>query len=296
MIKIDLSEGDNPVEQIKESLKIISRIDDAFDKREKISLDLSGVKWVLPCTVILISGKLREILCKGADVSYIPPKNLKVKEWLSDIGFPLGKTKDGSTFISIKHFANNLSNPNQVNEEANSMLKKIETKIPNSFGGSILYILGELADNIDQHSNFTHASLMAQYFPQKEYLDIAVLDNGISIPFNFEKNNISFKKDSEAIKKALSGEATTKKDEKMRAFGLKSCKDISIKGFLLKINPDPRIKGELHVVSRKGIAILKSSGEENFYDFGNVSLDGTFLYFRLPTPKNKIDIYYYLEG
>ena len=286
MINVELSEGDNPVEQIKQSLKIISRIDDAFDKREKIILDLSGVKWVLSCTVILISGKLREILEKGADVSCIPPKNLKVKEWLSDIGFPLGKIKDGSTFVSLKHFANNFSNPDQVNEEANSMLNKIKDKLPISFGDSVLYIFGELAANIDEHSNFTFASLMAQYYPQKGYLDIAVLDNGISIPFNFEKNNISFKKDSEAIKKALFGEITTKKGEKMRGYGLKSCKDISIK----------EIEGELHLVSRKGIAILKSNGEENFYELENVSLNGTFLYFRLPTPKNRINIYPYLEG
>jgi len=286
MINVELSEGDNPVEQIKQSLKIISRIDDAFDKREKIILDLSEVKWVLPCSIILISGKLKDILEKGAEVSYKPPKNVKVKEWLSDIGFPLGKIKDGSTFISIKHFANNSSNPNQVNEEANSMLNKIKNRIPISFGDSVLYILGELAANIDEHSNFTFASLMAQYYPQKEYLDIAVLDDGISIPFNFEKNNISFKKDSEAIRKALFGEVTTKKGEKMRGYGLKSCKDISIK----------EIKGELHLVSRRGIAILKSNGDENFYEFDNVSLNGTFLYFRLPTPKNKINIYSYLEG
>ncbi len=286
MINVELSEGDNPVEQIKQSLKIISRIDDAFDKREKIILDLSEVKWVLPCSIILISGKLKDILEKGAEVSYKPPKNVKVKEWLSDIGFPLGKIKDGSTFISIKHFANNSSNPNQVNEEANSMLNKIKNRIPISFGDSVLYILGELAANIDEHSNFTFASLMAQYYPQKEYLDIAVLDDGISIPFNFEKNNISFKKDSEAIRKALFGEVTTKKGEKMRGYGLKSCKDISIK----------EIEGELHLVSRRGIAILKSNGDENFYEFDNVSLNGTFLYFRLPTPKNKINIYSYLEG
>jgi len=286
MINVELSEGDNPVEQIKQSLKIISRIDDAFDKREKIIFDLSEVKWVLPCSIILISGKLKDILEKGAEVSYKPPKNVKVKEWLSDIGFPLGKIKDGSTFISIKHFANNSSNPNQVNEEANSMLNKIKNRIPISFGDSVLYILGELAANIDEHSNFTFASLMAQYYPQKEYLDIAVLDDGISIPFNFEKNNISFKKDSEAIRKALFGEVTTKKGEKMRGYGLKSCKDISIK----------EIEGELHLVSRRGIAILKSNGDENFYEFDNVSLNGTFLYFRLPTPKNKINIYSYLEG
>jgi len=284
MIKVRLSEGDNPVKQIEQSLEILSKIDKAFDKREKIVLDLSEINWVLPCAIILISGKLQEILAKGAEVDYVSPKNKKVKEWLSNIGFPLGKTKDGSTYISIKHFTNNLSNSNQVNEEANSLLQKIQNRIPNNFGSSILYILGELSDNVDQHSQFTHASLMAQYFPRKNHLDVAVFDNGISIPLNFEKNKIDFKMDSEAIKKALFGEVTTKKNEKMRAYGLKTCKNIS-----------QAIEGELYFISRKGIAMLKRD-EEEFYDFKDLSLDGTFIYFRLNTPKNKFDIYPYVQS
>jgi len=286
MIKVILSEGDNPFDQIEDSLKVISKIDEAFDKREKIKLDLSEVTWALPCSVILISGKLMEIHKKGAEVSYLPPKNPKVKEWLSNIGFPLGKKSDGDTFISLKHFSNNPNNQNQVNEESNALIDSIEGKIPNTFGISVKYILGELADNMDEHSNFTFASLMAQYYPQKEHLDIAVLDNGITIPFNFEKNKISFNKDSGAIKKAISGQVTTKKNEKMRGYGLKSCRDISLK----------EIKGELHIVSRKGVAILKEEETPEFYDFKDVSLDGTFLYFRLPTPKKDVNIYPYLEG
>lgn len=283
MIKVILSEGDNPIIQIEQTLKIIAEIESEFDKRKIINLDLSEVNWILPCTILLISGKIKDVLNKGAVVSYVPPKNKKVEEWLSEIGFPLGKTKDGSTFISIKHFAKDLSNQKQVNDEANSMLNKIKDIIPDSFGSSITHILGELSDNIDQHSNFTHASLMAQYFPRKEHIDIGVLDNGISIPFNFEKNDIPFSIDSEAIKKALFGEVTTKKDEKMRAYGLRSCKKISLEG----------IKGELYLISRKGVVILKPRGEL-VYDFEDTSLEGTFIYFRLPTPKRKIDIYSYL--
>ncbi|GBE20562.1 hypothetical protein BMS3Abin17_01303 [archaeon BMS3Abin17] len=76
MIKVILSDGDNPFHQIEDSLKIISEIDKTFDKRRKIELDLSEVKWALPCSVILISGKLMEIHNKGAEISYLPPPEL----------------------------------------------------------------------------------------------------------------------------------------------------------------------------------------------------------------------------
>ena len=189
-IKVILSSDDNPVNQIKESLKILSQIESAFIKREEITLDFSEVPWILPCSVILISGKIMEILNQGASIKYVPPKEEKVKRWLSDVGFPLGKRTDGDTYVSIKHFANNPEDKNQVNKESNELLKKMKDKIPEEFGSSVQYIIGELSDNIDEHSRFTFASLMAQYYPRKEHMDIAVLDNGISIPLLFEKNNI----------------------------------------------------------------------------------------------------------
>ncbi|MFH1586183.1 MAG: hypothetical protein ABIB79_05435 [archaeon] len=71
MIKVNLSDGDNPFNQIEESLRIIFEIDKSFEKREQIELDLSEIKWALPCSVILISGKLMELLSKGAEISYI---------------------------------------------------------------------------------------------------------------------------------------------------------------------------------------------------------------------------------
>lgn len=279
-----LSQGDDISIHIAESLEIISDIDSSFDKRKRIKLDLSDIKWVLPCSAILISGKLREILSKGAEIEYTPPKDLKVREWLSNIGFPLGKKLDGETFISIKHFPKDPKSPNQVNNQANEVLKKLEGKIPEKFGSSIPHILGELSDNMDDHSNFTFASLMAQYYPTKDHVDIAVLDNGITIPLNFEKNNIKFSSDSDAIKMALYGEVTTKKHEQMRGFGLRSCKDISTEG----------IPGEIHIVSRKGIVVLKKGESPTFYDLPKFSLDGTFIYVRLPTPKKPLNIYNYL--
>jgi len=285
VIKVTLSREDNPINQIKESLEIAKKIEEAFTKREEVTLDFSEVSWILPCSAILISGKIIEVQNQGASIKYLPPENPEVKEWLSDIGFPLGKKIDGNTYVSIKHFFNNPEDRKQVNREANELLDKMGDKIPKEFGDSVRYIIGELSDNIDQHSQFTLASMMAQYYPKKEYLDIAVLDNGISIPLLFEKNHILFSQDSDAILKAISGEVTTKKDEQMRAYGLRSCKDITIEG----------IKGELHVISRKGSIIVEPSKKPLLYNFDSVGLEGTLLYFRLKTPKKEINIYPYLD-
>lgn len=286
MIKVKLSRGDEPIEQIKESLRILSEIKEIFSKRKEFTLDFSEVNWILPCSAILISGKLNEVKTQGAQINYIKPKNNVVQDYLSKIGFPFGSEAEGDTFVPISHFQDNPSDKNQIEKETLDLFYKISSKIPISFGhNAIPHILSELSDNIDQHSEFTFASLMAQYFPRKEYLDLAVLDNGVSIPFIFEKNNKEFKKDSDAIMKAVSGEISTKKDQGLRGFGLKSCKNLSIEGF----------NGELHIISRKGAIIFKPDEKPKIYDFKNEVLEGTLIYFRLPAPKEEVPFYEIIE-
>jgi len=282
VIKVNLSRGDDPIKQIEESLRAISKIKETFAKRKEFTLDFSEVNWILPCSAILLSSKLNEVSIQGAKINYIESKNKQVQEYLSKIGFPLGSEEEGDTFIPISHFQDNPSKKNQVEEEALTLFEKISSKIPPIFGrNSIPHILSELSDNIDQHSEFTFASLMAQFYPKKEYLDLVVLDNGVSIPFLFEKNNIKFDKDSGAIMKAVSGEISTKKEEIMRGFGLKSCKRLSLEGF----------KGELHIISRKGAILFESNKTPKVYNFDNETLEGTLLYFRLPVPKGKVPFY-----
>jgi len=280
MIKCELPKGDDPLQQIEECLRIIEEMDKSYEKREETVLDLSEVKWILPCSALLLSGKIFEIKNKGIEINYIEPKKEDVKKYLKDIGFPLGTERDGETFSPIKHFGNE----KDINEEISKLLSSMENKIPENFGSSIPYILGELADNIEQHSKFSNASLMAQYYPQKNYVDIGVLDDGLTIPFVFEINKIGFSKDSEAINKALSG-ITTKGEELSRGYGLKSSKEIVEKA----------LNGEMYIISRKGALIINPDSEIKHYDFKNTYLKGTLVYMRLKSPDKHLNIYPYLE-
>lgn len=280
MIKCNLSEGDDPITQIKECLSIINEIEDLNKKGEEIILDFSGIKWILPCSALLLSSKIVSLIKTGAKIKYIEPEKESVKKYLQDIGFPLGSNKEGATYSPIKHFDNN----KDVNVEVNNLLKQSENKIPSTFGSSIQYILGELSDNITEHSKFENASLMAQYYPQKNYIDIGILDDGLSIPRVFEKNKISFQKDSQAILMAFDG-TTTKKEEIARGFGLRSTKELVKEA----------LNGEMHVISRRGIIIIKKGNEEKEYNLEEEKLSGTLLYMRLETPKKHLNIYPYLE-
>ncbi len=108
-----------------------------------------------------------------------------------------------------------------------------------------------------------------------------IFDDGLGIPFVFEKNNISFSEDSNAIKMALEGTTTTKGDIS-RGFGLKTTGKI--------INA---LKGEMKIISRRGILNVDNT-EINSYDTKK-ELNGTLLYINLKTPDKDLNIYDYLE-
>lgn len=286
MIKVDLPNNDDVLENLYETLSVLSKMSIEFRETKTISLDFSEVEWVIPCSIILISNKIMSMLDKGAtSVTYRPSKISSVRKYMEAIGFPLGVQEDGNSFVSIKHFSNNPKDKNQINTKMNELLNSIQEKIPAEFGSSVMYILGELSDNIDNHSKFKSASLMAQFFPKKRKIDIAVFDDGITIPGSYEESKIIFESDTDAIKKAVFEGISTKKDEEFRGYGLRTCRKLSTKG----------LDGELHIISRKGILLIKPKEDPKFYDLEENPLDGTFLYIRLDQPSEKIDIHKYVD-
>lgn len=286
MIIVSFPRNECVRDHVERTLEIIKELEVDYSSTKSISLNFSEVKWFLPCSMILLSNKVRELMARGAGfVQYVRPINEKAREHMEKIGFPLGDKKDGGSYISIKHISRNQNKKDLVNERVNEMTSSLKELVPEEFGQSVIYILSEMSDNIDQHSNFQFASLMAQYFPQKGILDIAVFDNGLTIPGVYEKNNLKFKKDVDAIKMAvLDGKST--KEEKGRGFGLRSCGTLSL-GVL---------EGEFHVISRNGILTLKSKEELEQDNLGKNSVGGTLIHFRLKKPKDQINIYEYVEN
>ena len=168
----------------------------------------------------------------------------------------------------------------KMDEEINKLLANIKNKIPKTFESSIPYILSELTDNIEQHSNFTEAFLFLKH--DSKWLEVVIFDNGLTIPFVFEKNNINYSKDSEAIKMALEGK-TTKREDISRGYGLRTSRNI-VKA----------LNGEMQIISRNGMLIILDSMIQTI-DFEKGKLKGTLIYLKLKTPEKDLNIYPYLE-
>ncbi|MBE6511524.1 MAG: hypothetical protein E7Z75_00020 [Methanobrevibacter olleyae] len=114
---------------------------------------------------------------------------------------------------------------------------------------TIIYIFNELVSNVLDHSSLKESSPSKCYIHAKEYcdlLDIFIMDNGSSIPGNFERHGIEFIDDCDAISKAVNQISTQKNSHDSirysRGFGLWSSLKLVIEGNL----------GKALIVSRNG--------------------------------------------
>ncbi|MEM0155956.1 MAG: hypothetical protein QW597_05075 [Thermoplasmataceae archaeon] len=95
--------------------------------------------------------------------------------------------------------------------------KLIESHTPVGGENAFKYVLSELTDNICQHSKFKKSFMMCQAYRKKGYVELSFIDDGISIPGNFEEHSIGFEGDWNAISMAVSGQSTKDNYERGRA-------------------------------------------------------------------------------
>ena len=169
-----------------------------------------------------------------------------------------------------------------ISETVTEFLSDIHATIPSTLYNAIPYIIGELSDNIDQHSQYSNAYLFLKCNESDKELEIIIFDDGETIPKIFEKNNVKFAQDSLVIKMALEGK-TTKKEDIKRGFGLRTTRAIVTS-----------LDGKMKIISRKG---MLSVGKSNVSidDFSKAQLDGTLVYIKFQAPEKDLNIYPYLE-
>ena len=243
-------------------------------KRTNI-IDLSSCSWFYPTSLLPLANFLRDNISSMEYIS--PPDN--VSNYISII------TKrnflEGSTYVPITNLPKNKSQTKDVINNLQTIYKNGE-----DYGGAncFNYLLGELIDNVYEHSEFSTAYVMAQKYINKRFVEISILDDGISIPGCFEKHDAPFSDDYIAIASAINGKST--KDD-ARGFGLGSSVKLYVDG----------LGGELLLVSRNGV-LYKNKDKELVYNTESAhQLHGTLISIRVPYPVPQIgNMYDYIDG
>lgn len=200
MIKCQLPRSNDIIGQISESIRIINEMENSTES--PLIIDMSDLNWISPLSALLLSNKIKEINTK-VKISIKVPSNKFVRSYLTAIGFPMGGSGLGFTYCPIHHVKKD------IHKEGDNILKIIDRHFPETIRGNIAaYLVSEFCDNIEEHSKFSQASVMAQFYGSTNSVEMGFFDNGITIPGRFKANNIRFGEDHIAINMALDGIST----------------------------------------------------------------------------------------
>jgi len=246
---------------------------------EELVIDFSATKF---CGTFLLAG-LSSIAnqMKNRRVKVRIIHNNFTKSYLETIKFPFG-TDDSKiitqfqskTYIPIISFPNS-EKREQILTTVNALLKN-QLKLKLNILSGIYYLIDELTNNIADHSKSKKGYMFAQFFPQKNYLNICIYDNGIGI-YKSYMNSAKFNpsSNSEAINFAIYGKSTKDLPES-RGFGISTSREMLTKG----------LNGSFFLFSENSFFIQNREREEIIANKNITENNGCFLALRIPALVN----------
>ncbi|MFI2132925.1 ATP-binding protein [Lysinibacillus fusiformis] len=251
---------------------------------KKVDLDFRTLKFIHPAGVVALDNMIAWLDKRGVEVIFtyyvnITNRNHPIK-YLDDSGF--FKKHIGKSLVEdVALRSTTIPLLNVAYEESHSWLQNTFTPwlaqqlgVKRATLGNIEMCLGEIFNNIKDHSSENIGCIYAQHFPQKKLLTFCIADFGVGIPYNVKKI-IPGCSDSEALLHAIKEGFTTKTSPRNLGAGLYTM----IKNIVVNLNGSVHINsgyGILNVYSNKGNLITRAFRSDGFYP-------GTFLEFNINT-------------
>lgn len=245
-------------------------------------VNLKSRKWLNSTTVLLLAFLKSESGCQlvsngDSDAkSYLDQMVADPKWWREKRKLQLNSR---SSYIPFSELPEDEEDFKALFTRATELIKSYK-----SVGGesAFKHALSELTDNIYQHSQFEKSFMMCQAYEKKGYVELSFIDDGISIPGNFEDHDIKFDEDAIAISLAVDGQST--KDLVERGTGLGSSLRIYCEG----------AGAEAMIVSRKG-AYYRKLQESTLYHLNDEQkFHGTLISIRIPVLQADIEYTKYI--
>lgn len=246
------------------------------------SCDMSDMEWVFPTTLLPLGSFLTRT---GIDV--VLPRNPGVSDYISMMLTPASIPSDRSkSYIPLVPLP-------ARNADADRVLGLIYRLHDHGrlYGGesAFKYFIGEMVDNVYQHSRFSNSFVMAQRYEKKGFVEVAVVDDGVTIGGSLRGSGVEPFTDLQAIVEILE-RGISAKGAGERGYGIRTNVRIYTEG----------LKGAVLIVSGEGAVELAFSesggrvGQNNYHLQGSRStLDGTLVSVRIPFPASEVDIHDY---
>jgi hypothetical protein len=244
--------------------------------------DLSDLDWVYPTTLLPLGTFLAT-----SRRSYTPPKDQGVADYISImLRTDTGRTDPTRSYVPLVP----LPPRNGDEDRVLGLIYRLHDH-GRLYGGesAFKYLIAEMVDNVYQHSRFSNAFVMAQRYDKKGFVEIAIIDDGITIGGSLRSSGMRIDDDAQAIVRILN-EGISAKGTDTRGYGIRSNARMFTEG----------LKGVVLIVSGCGAVELAFSEpdlgvRQNNYHLtqGSSSLNGTLVSVRIPFPSEKVDVYEY---
>jgi hypothetical protein len=275
----------NPVkESLSAELAVLYKTFKDIDAKEENEFDLSGLNWVHPFLLLPMVAYSQENIKTKCFV-----ENEKIKKYLELVKFPYGisSTKDFETKVSKTYIPISILKKEETieREKLETMFTRMVYKILGSVEGArnaVYYPIGELVGNIFEHSKKDTGYIFGQYYPNKEYLDICIVDCGRGLKQAYlEEKNLNFDNEK-AVEEVLSGNST--KPDKERGYGVRTSKRVVCEA----------LGGQFILISGDA-ALLADKKEQKLVSLPGFNWQGVIIAYKIPKPVGYIDITPYLE-
>jgi hypothetical protein len=279
---------------------------ESIDKNpDQKSIDLSGLSFISPGSLLPIYH-----FARSNSISRFIAQE-RTKEHLSKI---FGISKGNSNLMPLITINLKDTNEKRKVEILSNVDKKIRNMLfPNNemeykeYGDEgFRYIIEEILTNIEQHSEASKVYTYCQTYPLEGYVDVGILDNGVSIPGKYDQsydefidesiNPYEFKTDCHAIYHAFNG-VSTKPEFKKEVIGLQSMDDISKvdslgHGYNTSVRAITEVLGgSMLIASRNGICHLTPQQKKFIKAKDNNTIIGTLVCIRFKKAKLNFEKY-----
>lgn len=283
-IKAIKTKSDAFISQYQAALSTVNKI--LNSQSDNILIDFSNIIWVAPTFIAPLACIINNLKSKDRNIKLNLPSNTNTRNYLDKIYFPHGikKIKSSKSKIHLPIFSfdskSEINTVEMCGRRIRDLLEKNSSDLPRNTIDAIYYPISETIDNVQQHSESDESILFAQYYPNKDFLDICVCDDGISIPGCYKKHGFNINTDIDSVRMAVEKGVSTKTEK--RGYGLPSINNLVTKG----------MNGKLLVSSKYGAIYKTNQKTKPLYKY---YWPGTLVSMRLKVPKKEFNFYKYLE-
>lgn len=290
--KINIQD-DSLISGLSPLVKLMNMVLQSRDK--EIIIDFSQTAFVSPVFVISLMvflsscGKKIEIINLPPYLQTICFNNIVKPDDMDDGVFQalLGRY-ERKTYIPIVSFPAYA----RLSNIKDSVLTTIETliskqvNIPGNILNGIKYMLGEMVDNITEHSESERGYVFAQSYSTKHYLDICIADKGITLFGSYANAGIEMSSDIEAMQAANKGVSSKNlPDAENRGYGIYTSKKMLIEG----------LQGQYMMMSGSAIYLKKREFDRILELPGGMRWNGTIIALRIPYQNQDFQYNRYFE-